>query len=38
MDLVTRVQILNEAVCISCQANPLGKVMALTILLPTMGK
>ena len=31
MDLVTRVQIQNEAVCISHSANTLGKGMNLTI-------
>ena len=38
MHMVTRSQILDEAVCISHDANTLGKGMHLTILLPGMGK
>ena len=35
---VTRVQILDVAVCISHIANTLGKAMNLTFLPPTIGK
>ena len=38
MDMVTQVQILDKAVCISHSANTLGKGMNLIILLPAMGK
>ena len=37
MDLATRVQILDEAVCISHSANILEKGMNPTILPPSMG-
>ena len=33
MELATRVQILNEAVCVSLHANALGKGMNLSVLL-----
>ena len=38
MDTATRVQILDEAVCISHSDNALGKGMHPTILLLAMGK
>ena len=38
MDMVTRGQIPDDAVCISHSANILGKEMNLTILLPTLAK
>ena len=38
MDTTTRVQILNESVCISHSSNTLGKVMKPAILPPAMGK
>ena len=38
MDMVTRVQTLNEAVCISHGTNTLIKGMRLNILSPGMGK
>ena len=37
MDTATRVQILNEAVCISHSGDTFGKGMNPTILLPAMG-
>ena len=38
MDMVTQVQILDKAVCISYGANTLGKGMHPTILPPATGK
>ena len=38
MNMVSRVQILNEAVCISHRGNTLGKGMHPTILSPDMSK
>ena len=38
MKLVTKVQILDKAVCISLCTNALGKGMNSYVLLPTMGK
>ena len=38
MDMVTTVQILDKAVCISHSANTNGKGMNPTILPPAMGK
>ena len=38
IDTVTRVQIMDEAVCTSHRANALEKIMYLTILPPAMGK
>ena len=38
MDMVTQVQILDKAVCISHSANTLGKGMNPTILSPAMSK
>ena len=38
MDTATRVQILDESVCISHNANTHGKGMTPTILPPLMGK
>ena len=38
MDTVTRVQILDKAVCILNNVNTLGKGINSTILLPVMGR
>ena len=38
MELVTRVQILDKAVCVSLCANALGKRMNPSVFLPAMGK
>ena len=38
MELVTRVQIKDEAVCFSLSANSLGKVINLPVLPPAMDK
>ena len=38
MDLTTRVQILDKAVCISHSVNTLGKGMNTTIIPPARGK
>ena len=38
MDMMSRVQILNKANCISFYANALGKDMNPSFLLPIMGK
>ena len=38
MNMVTKVQILNKAICISHSANTLGKGMNATILLLVIGE
>ena len=38
MESTTRVQIIDEAICVSLRANALGKCMDLSVLLLVTGK